>query len=42
MSIIKVDMSHLALLKIYGLFFIRTNLFPKYESIFHIFSPLLT
>lgn len=42
MDISKVDKSHLALLNIYGSFSIRTNLFPQYESILHIFSALLT
>lgn len=37
MDIIKVDMSYLALLNIYGLFSIRINSFPKYEPILHIF-----
>lgn len=41
MGIVKVDKSYLAFLKIHGLFSIRTNSFPKYESIFHIFSALL-
>lgn len=41
MDIIKLDISYLALLNIFGLFSIRINSFPKYESILHIFSALL-